>query len=284
MQEADDVLRLPAPYRQARVRRGQHLAHDLPGRQICADRGHLRAVDHHVGDGQVLEIEKAAEHVAVGPFDAAFLMQQIDRAFQLLASGQKRMSAVGAQSEDAQESVHDSFHRDQNRAERRDEQGGDSRDRQRHAVWIADRHSLRHDLGEDQTQGGHEDCRIDGAALACDRDEHAGRHGGSCDVDERIAEKHRADEAVARLEQLVDSRRARIAITLQRMHARPRSGGQRCLRACKKRRQEDADSDDPDRDPDVHRKRLADRPVHGSPTLTAAAPDLSGSPQDALLQ
>ncbi len=38
--------------------------------------------------GDSLEVEQAAEHVAVGARDAALLVQQIDGAFQFLVAGQ----------------------------------------------------------------------------------------------------------------------------------------------------------------------------------------------------
>ena len=79
VQDADDVLGRSAPQRHARDRRGEHGLDDLLGRIVGADRDHLGAVDHHVGDGEIAQVEQAAEHVAVVLLDAALVVQQIDR-------------------------------------------------------------------------------------------------------------------------------------------------------------------------------------------------------------
>ena len=60
--------------------------HQLLRRQVGVDGHHLGAVDHHVGDLQLAQIEQAAEHVAVELLHLAFAVQQIDRAAQSLAS------------------------------------------------------------------------------------------------------------------------------------------------------------------------------------------------------
>jgi hypothetical protein len=82
VQDADDVLRLVAPQRNAGVFGRQHLAHDVLGRQVGVDQHHLGAMDHDVGDLKLAQIEQPAEHIAVELFDAAFMMDQVDRAAQ----------------------------------------------------------------------------------------------------------------------------------------------------------------------------------------------------------
>ena len=62
----------------------QHGLDHLLGRIVGADRDHLGAVDHDVGDGEVAQVEQAAEHVAVVLLDAALLMQEIDGSAQFL--------------------------------------------------------------------------------------------------------------------------------------------------------------------------------------------------------
>ena len=69
--------------------RGQHGPHHLLGRIVGADRDHLGAVDHHVGDHELAQVEQAAEHVAVVLLDAALVVQQVDRAAQLLVRRQE---------------------------------------------------------------------------------------------------------------------------------------------------------------------------------------------------
>ena len=74
-----------------RVYRGlEHGVDDLLGRIVGVDRDHLGAVDHDVGDGEVAQVEQAAEHVAVVLLDAAFAVQEIDGAAQLLVRREDR--------------------------------------------------------------------------------------------------------------------------------------------------------------------------------------------------
>ena len=94
VQHADDVFRLLAPQRNARVFGGQHLAHQLLRRQVGVDHHHFGAMNHHVGDLQLAQVQQPAEHVAVLLFDLALVMQQIDRAAQPLGRRQDRL--VGA--------------------------------------------------------------------------------------------------------------------------------------------------------------------------------------------
>ena len=60
------------------------------GGSSAFDRDHVGAVDHHVGDGEVAQIEHAAEHVAVELLDAALAVQQIDGAAHFLVRRQHR--------------------------------------------------------------------------------------------------------------------------------------------------------------------------------------------------
>ena len=60
---------------------------------VDIDRHHLGAVDHHVGDFELAQIEHAADHVAVELLDAAFAVQEIDRAAQFLV---RRTGSAGS--------------------------------------------------------------------------------------------------------------------------------------------------------------------------------------------
>ncbi len=55
------------------------------------ERDHVGAVDHHVGQRELAQIEHAAEHVAVELLDAALAVQQIDGAAQFLVRRQHRL-------------------------------------------------------------------------------------------------------------------------------------------------------------------------------------------------
>jgi hypothetical protein len=94
VQDADDVLGRLAPQRHARHRCGEHRLDHGRGRIVGIDGDHLGAVDHHVRDGKVAQVEQAAEHVAVELLDVAFLMQEIDRAAQLLVRREHRPAFV----------------------------------------------------------------------------------------------------------------------------------------------------------------------------------------------
>ena len=77
------------PQRNARDLGLEHGLHHLLRRIVGADRDHLGAVDHDVGDGEIAQVEQTAEHVAVLLLDAAFMMQKIDRPAQFLVGGQE---------------------------------------------------------------------------------------------------------------------------------------------------------------------------------------------------
>ena len=68
-------------------------------------------MDHHIGDMQHLQIEHAAEHVARGALDIAFLMQNIDRALQLLIGREHRAAMAELDADEAEHPANDPFHR-----------------------------------------------------------------------------------------------------------------------------------------------------------------------------
>ena len=69
-------------------RRGDHRVDQVFRLFVGVERDHAGAVDHHVGDHQLAQVEHAAEHVAVERLHVAFAMQQIDGAAQFLARRQ----------------------------------------------------------------------------------------------------------------------------------------------------------------------------------------------------
>ena len=98
VQDADDVLGLVAPQRDARELGLEHCVDDLFGRIVGVDRHHLGAMDHDIGHRQVAQIEQAAHHVAVVLLDAASRCSEIDRRRDLRA-GQDRLSSPIADAE-----------------------------------------------------------------------------------------------------------------------------------------------------------------------------------------
>ena len=177
VQDADNIIGVFAPQRHARIGRGDDLAHDLGGRQVGVDRQHFGAMDHDVGDRQLLEVEQTAEHVAVGAGDVAFAVHQIDGAFQLLLRSQQAVRLAEADAAHEQRAAHDLFDAIEGRAEQSDEKRHDPDDRQRHAVGIIDRHRFRQDFGEDQQNDRHRSGGVNGAPVAEHRDQ-KGRQKG----------------------------------------------------------------------------------------------------------
>ena len=119
VQDADDVLRRVAPQRNARDRRGEHGLDDVLGRIVGVDGDHLGAMDHHVVDGEVAQVEQAAEHVAIVLLDAALVVQQVDRAAQFLVRRQHRLIVADARAGEPQDAAHQRLDRRQHRPEQR---------------------------------------------------------------------------------------------------------------------------------------------------------------------
>ena len=80
-------------------------------------RDHVGAVDHHVGDHELAQIEHAAEHVAVERFDVAFAVQQIDGAAQFLARRQHLLIFADRHADMLEQPAHQRLDRHQHRAE-----------------------------------------------------------------------------------------------------------------------------------------------------------------------
>ena len=158
----------------------------------------------------------------------------------------------------AQHAAHQRLDGADDRTEHRDEERDRRRDQQRHAVGIGDGDGLGQHLAEDDDQRGHDDGRVDDAAIADRRDEHAGGESRGGDGDELSAEQHRADEAPAHRDQPVDERRAPVAGHFQRVHARPRGRGQRRFRAGEERRGDEAERRSETSSDDAHAWRRLD--------------------------
>ena len=132
-----------APDRQARIGRGDDLADQFRrGGRSALSVTHLGAMDHHVGDLQLAQIEHAAEHVAVAARDAALLVQDVDRAFQFLVARQHRAAAGQFDAEQLQDAAHEALRRRPAPGRRwRRKMRRVRATEQRHAVGIVDRHA-----------------------------------------------------------------------------------------------------------------------------------------------
>ena len=225
MEHADDVVGLFTPKRQTGIGGSDDFLHDFRRRQVRVERQHLGAMDHDVRNGQFLEVEQAAEHVAIGFGDAAFLVHQVHGAFQFLLGRQQGVRLAEAQAEEKQRAANDLFDAEEDWAEQADKDGNGPRDHQRHAIWIVDRHGLGQDFREDQQNHGHDRGGVDRALVADQTHQHGGQKGRRADIEQGVAQQHGAEQTVATAEHADDGRRPRIALFFQGVHARP--GGRR---------------------------------------------------------
>jgi len=230
MQDTDHVLGLFAVKRQAGMRAFQDKAQNLHDRQVGVDHLDIRTVHHDLFDGAFAQVERAQDAVAMFLFDDAFGMAQLDRPGNLLADGQDVGVGIGAHPEQGQHGTH----KRPDGADDRSEQLDDDRDRPRHKACgpfgIGDGIGLGQDLGEDQHEDRHDQRRQRHAGFA----ERAGEQGGGqrCgqDVDQVVAQQHRADQTLAVLGQFKRAGRALVALVGIGAQFPARSGCQRRFR------------------------------------------------------
>jgi hypothetical protein len=84
MDDADDVVGLVPPQRQARVRRGQHLVEHRARRIVRVEAHHGAAVHHDLAHFDLRQIQHAPEHGALVLDHLVLALVQLDRAAQLL--------------------------------------------------------------------------------------------------------------------------------------------------------------------------------------------------------
>ena len=197
-------------------------------------------MDHHVGDGELLKIEQAAEHVAIRLDHAAFAMQQVDRAAQFLVAGEDVLGRVQTKSEQPQEPAHDRLDCERDRTEQACERPNRLGYDQREAIRTIDRNRLRHDLGKYDDDCSHQKRRIGDTRIAEPAQEQAGRNGRRGNIDEIVAEQNRANQALAHLHEAVDEGSAMVPAVFERRHPRARGGRQRRLTARKEKREKQA--------------------------------------------
>lgn len=231
MEDADDVLGIALVDRQPGMRAVQRLGDDFRRRLVGIDHHDGFAVHHDVVDGQLAQVEHAAEHVAVVLHHAAFLVVQGDGAAQFVMGGKHRSFHIGA--EHAQRAAHHELHRTHDRREYLHHQQEGPGDGQREPVGVGQGVGLGHDLGEDKHQDRHDQGRPEhGIAAQQVLEQLSGDHGGG-DVDEIVAEQDRAEQAFAVADQAVHHGGAGMLVPFHLQHARPGCGGQRGLGAGK---------------------------------------------------
>ena len=192
---------------------------------------------HDVVDGEITQIQHAAEHVAVILDHPAFLMVQGDGAAQLVMGGEDRTFHLEA--EQAHHAAHDELHPGHDRTEEAHNDGDWSRDGEGEPVRVRQGVGFRQDLGEDQDQEGHDQRGPEnGIAAKHPFEQLADNHRGG-DIDQVIAEQDRAQQAFPVGDQTADPSGGefRLLVAFQLQHARFGGCGQRGLRTGEEGRQ-----------------------------------------------
>ena len=256
MQHADDLLALAPPQRQPGMGAFQRRIDDLLGRQFHVDGVHLGPVHHDVGDGELAQIEHAAQHVAVELDHAAFLVMQRDGAAQLLMRRQHLGVVADGDAEQPQSVADQELHGGGYRRKYRHEEVDGGCHRKRHLVGVDDGVSLGQHLDEQHHDHGHHHGGVDHPCLAEDREKQArGKRGGG-DVGEAVAEQDGADQSFADQEEPVDDAGVAIAVLLERMHARAGGGRQRRLGTGEKGRDDEKTQNGAERNSEAQGHRL----------------------------
>jgi hypothetical protein len=186
-------------------------------------------VHHDVGDGELAQIEHAAQHVAVELHHAAFLVMQRDGAAQLLM-GRQHLGVVADEGTEQPQGVADQeLHGGGHRREHRHYEADGGRDGKRQLVGVDDGVGLGQHLGEQHDDNGHHHGGIGHSSLAKKRQEEARRQRRGGDVGEAVAEQDGANQPFADEEEPVDDAGVAIAVLLEGMHARARGSRQRRL-------------------------------------------------------
>ena len=134
VQDADDVVGLVLPQRNARVLALQDLVDHLLRRIVDVDGLHLGAMDHDVEHLQASQVEHAAEHRRIALGDGAADGLELDGAADLLVRGQDVGGIVALGRRELQDQAHDELDRRRERIEQHDHHPHDRRHEQRHAV------------------------------------------------------------------------------------------------------------------------------------------------------
>ena len=119
MNHADNIVRIVAPQWQAGIGRGQHLAHQVFGREVNADGAHFGAVNHHIRNLQVFQVKQAAHHITVRALHTALAVQQVNRALQLLMTGENGRALTAMHAKQMEKTFDQRLHRHKHRPEQR---------------------------------------------------------------------------------------------------------------------------------------------------------------------
>jgi hypothetical protein len=203
VQHADDVLRLAAVERQARVVGVEAEPQDLARGQVGVDHLDAGAVEHDLLDRALMQVERAQKPVAVFLLHHALGMADGQRAHDLLMHREDVCAGLDPHAEQAQHPAHDDAARRHHRAPApRSPTPTGRAARAAVLLGVVDGVGLGQHLGEDEHQHRHHQRRHGHAALAQKRgEERRGQRRGE-DVGQVVAQKDAADQAFIVLLQL----------------------------------------------------------------------------------
>jgi hypothetical protein len=135
-------------------------------RLVDVDGAHRGAMDHHVGDFQIVQVEQPAQPVAILLHERALAVQHSHRSPQFLMPGQHRLPLQQIDAECRQEVAHDPVDRGRKPAEQEHRKPRERRDEQRELLGPRQCPALRQYLGENHQQHGHADRGVDNAGIA----------------------------------------------------------------------------------------------------------------------
>ncbi len=156
MQHADDVFGIVAIERHTRVAETQGGLDNIRGRQVGVDQIDLLAVDHDLADVELLQVEDAAEHVAVVAAHSAFVVVVFDGAADFFMRRQDVDFHRQADAEQAQDAAHEPLHGVDDGPEGDDDPHHGTRHEACCVVRTHDSQGFRQDFGEYQNQHRHD--------------------------------------------------------------------------------------------------------------------------------
>ena len=154
-------------------------------------------MNHDVGNLQFVQVQQAAEHVAVLLFDLALMVEQIDRAAQTFGRRQERLVGADLDAERLHQHADDRLDNGEQRSQQIQHQPHRARDQERHPVRRVDGNGLRQHFGEDHDQHRHDAGGIEHADLAEPSGEDAGGKRRGADIGKVVPEQQRADQPLA---------------------------------------------------------------------------------------
>ena len=266
---ADDVFRIVAVERQAGVRGFERLAQDVGGGLVGVDHLDPRAVEHHLLDRTVREVERAQDAVAVLLLDHAFGMAELQGTGDLLAHGEDVAVGIGAHPEDVKHAAHEVAHRRHDGREDQNHELDRAGDEGRGGFGVGDGVGLGQHLREDQHQKRHHQRGDGDAVLAEDLGQQGGGKRGRQNVDHVVAQQDGTDQPLAVLGHVERLLRALAAPVGGGAQFPARGGGQRGFGAREEARHHQQHEDPARRQPEgrIEKRSTGRGGVHDLPVL-----------------